>query len=382
MATIMDYDVEEKAMQAYFRDGARRAMTLGNRGPVRYTADGSLHPDILDAYSRCGFYVFEDVISAEELVELEDAFQDLLERLPTAPGSRVDAFGRSAIGTDHDATSVLWTKPLADSLGGTDESEGRYQVKMYEPKKPPGLPDKVVGSVLGFLQYSDALLRLYAHPDLLRVAAAVNGEDFVPFAESIIIKKPGEGGIAPWHQDGMTHWHSPDWDEGSHGFNFMPQLYGSTAATGVWFVPGTHRSGRADLRKMMAEAGSDRLPQAVPLVCGPGGVAISNRQVVHASFANTSPAWRVTFNMGFLRRRAVQDVAGIDFATGKRAVIDDARIRERSKLIGYAIDARRQHFPAETAFVYQPHARAGETLTWDQMARESIRGYNKRDLIV
>ena len=35
-------------------------------------------------------------------------------------------------------------------------------------------------------------------------------------------------------QDGGTHW---DWERPEHGFNFMCQLYTSTAENGVWAVP-------------------------------------------------------------------------------------------------------------------------------------------------
>jgi hypothetical protein len=38
------------AMQSYLRDGEARAFALGNRGPIRRTADGQIHPNILDAY--------------------------------------------------------------------------------------------------------------------------------------------------------------------------------------------------------------------------------------------------------------------------------------------------------------------------------------------
>ena len=77
--------------------------------------------------------------------------------------------------------------------------------------------------------------------------------------KAIIVKLPGEGRIFPWHQDGTTHWDSPDWHMHSHGFNFMPQVYGSTAANGVWVVPGTHASGHADIRALADAAGSERL---------------------------------------------------------------------------------------------------------------------------
>ena len=52
----MSYGSEEAAMQAYLREGEKRAMALGNRGPIRFTATGELDPAIVEAYWRCGFY--------------------------------------------------------------------------------------------------------------------------------------------------------------------------------------------------------------------------------------------------------------------------------------------------------------------------------------
>ena len=97
------------------------------------------------------------------------------------------------------------------------------------------------------------------------MAAAVNGEDFVPFSDALFIKEPGKGASVAWHQDGTTHWDSPTWDQGTHGFNFMAQLYGCTPANGVWVVPGTHKVGHIDITQRVAEAGSERLPDAVPM---------------------------------------------------------------------------------------------------------------------
>ena len=78
VAAIADYGTEEAAMQAYLREGEKRAYTLGNRGPVRYTENGQIHPDILEAYRRCGFYIFEDVIGTEELKDIETDFHDII----------------------------------------------------------------------------------------------------------------------------------------------------------------------------------------------------------------------------------------------------------------------------------------------------------------
>ena len=132
----------------------------------------------------------------------------------------------------------------------------------------------------------------------------MNGEDFVPFNEVTFLKEPGLGVSVAWHQDGTTHWGSPEWNQGTHGFNFMAQIYGSTPSNGVWVVPGTHKQGKVDIKALVENSGSERISTAVPMVCESGDVVISNRQLVHGSFANTSEERRVTLNMGFLPRKA------------------------------------------------------------------------------
>jgi Phytanoyl-CoA dioxygenase (PhyH) len=377
----VDYGPEEAAMRAYLQDGERRAFGLGNRGPIRFTADGALHPDILEAYWRCGFYVFEGVFGGEELADIEADFRDILDRLPAGKDSLSDAKGRPALGVGMKAPSLFWSKPLGDPFGGTKLAGGRHPVKMFEPVAAADAPKEVVYLILGSLQFSEAALRVYGHPQLLGVAAAVNGVDFVPFNEALFIKEPGLGASVAWHQDGLTHWDSPDWDQGSHGFNFMAQLYGCTPANGVWVVPGSHKLGKMDIGAMVEATGTERLPDAVPIVCQPGDVAITNRQAVHGSFANTSSDWRVTLNFGFHRRRSVLGVMG-GGVHNAAAVYDAPRIRERARLIGYAIDARRRRFPQEVPFVYEPHAGDGETYRWDAEAKAGVRDYNLFDLSI
>ena len=55
------------AQQSYVSQGMARALTLGNRGPLRFDQQGRLHEDILEAYWRTGFYVFENVIDPSEI---------------------------------------------------------------------------------------------------------------------------------------------------------------------------------------------------------------------------------------------------------------------------------------------------------------------------
>jgi len=321
------------------------------------------------------------VLGADELADIEADLLDFRDRLPVEKGAAVDAHGRPAIGAGLRAPTLFWAKPLGDPLGGTDIANGRHPVRMTEPAPLGDAPDEVVFVTLGSLQFSEACLRVYGHPQLLAVAAAINGDDFVPFNEALFIKEPGRGASVAWHQDGVTHWDSPDWDADSHGFNFMAQLYGCNAANGVWVVPGTHRTGRADIASRVAQAGSERLPDAVPMICAPGDVAICNRQALHGSFANTSREWRVTVNFGFHRRASVLGVHGGGVHNAP-ATYDAGRIARRARMIGYAIDARRQRFREETPFVYRPHAEAGEVWRWNEAATGDIKDYNLLDLSI
>jgi hypothetical protein len=376
---IVDYGADEPAMVRYRSEGEARAAELGNRGPIRFDADGRLDPAILEAYWRTGFYIFEGVLGPEELEDIEADVADLLDRAPVTKGATVDRHGRTALGVGLEGRNISWVKPLSDPLGGTDLAHGRHPAKMAEPTPPEGAPEWVVQVVLGSLQFSDACLRVYGHPQLLAVAEAINGEDFAPFNEAVWIKHPGLGGSVAWHQDGWTHWDSPALGPGSHGFNFMAQLYGCTSANGLWVVPGSHAIGRADIKAMVAAAGSDRLSEAVPIVCAPGDVAITNRQAVHGSFANTSPDPRVTINFGFHRRDCVLGVTS-GGVHNDVAVYDEERIRQRSTAIMYAIDARAQRFPDEPRFVYEPFAGQEDQFRWTPQTRAALRDYNLLDL--
>ena len=240
-------------LEAYVREGERQAYELGNRGPIRFNDDGTLDQEIIDAYWRCGFYVLEGALSAEELNDLQEDMEDALARAPYTKDATVDAQGRPAIGSDLERPTFRFAKPLSDPYGGTELVSGRHPAKMSEPAPPADAPDYVINSIGSPLQIMDSCLRLYGHPQLLAIAASINGPDFTPFTESVIVKRAGLGPSVAWHHDGTTHWDSPDLDEGTHGFNFMAQLYGSTAENGVWLLPGSHKRGKFDIKAMVEE---------------------------------------------------------------------------------------------------------------------------------
>ena len=276
---------------------------------------------------------------------------------------------------------MFWSKPLGDPFGGTKLANGRHPVKMIEPQPAPDHSAEVVYLILGSLQFSEAYLRAYAHPKLLAVAEQINGEDFVPFTDALFIKEPGKGASIAWHQDGVTHWDNPNWDQFCHGFNFMGQLYGSTAANGVWIVPGTHKLGKVNIKALVDKSGSERLEEAVPLICEAGDVAITNRQVLHGSFANTSDDWRVTINFGFHKKSSVLNVLGGGVHSAVKAY-DEEHINTRSRLIPYAVDARKKRFPNEKPFLYKPLINSEKKYIWDENSKLDIKDYNLLDMSI
>ena len=380
-ACAANYGEQADAMRDYLINGERTALALPNRGPIEFDDSGALSEHIVSAYSEYGFYIFESVLSQAELDDIVDDLEQMRSRFPSEPGSPTTKDGKPALGADCKSHNLLWSKPLGDPLGGTDIANGRHQVKLIEPEAASDAPAQAPFVLLGSLQFSDACLRTYAHPQLLRVAAAINGEDFTPFNEALFIKEPGIGAAVSWHQDGDTHWESEDFDEGIHGFNFMAQAYGSTAVNGVWVLPGSHREGKVDIKKLVAEAGSERLIGAVPIVCAPGDVVICNRQLVHGSFPNSGFEPRITVNFGFHRRSSVLDVMGAGIHSNA-VVYDSDFIAHRTRVLGYAIDARKQRFPEEQPYSYAPFEQAGKAFSWNDDARTSMRDYNLHDLSI
>ena len=380
-ACAAHYGDDAEAMRSYLTQGERNAYALDNRGAIRFDKRGNLAADILSAYSKYGFYIFENVLAEDELQDIKEDLDQIRASYPAEPNGKLTKDGKPALGADCVGPNLVWSKPLGDPLGGTELANGRHQVKLFEPEASASAPEFAPFILLGSLQFSESCLRVYGHPQLLRVAEAVNGSDFAPFNESLFIKEPGVGAAVSWHQDGDTYWDSEHFDEGIHGFNFMAQVYGSTAVNGVWVKPGSHRVGKIDIKKLIADSGSERIEGMVPLVCNPGDVIICNRQLLHGSFPNCGFEPRVTVNFGFHRRSSVLGIQGPGLYS-EPMFYDEALIDERSKPLGYAIDARKRRFTDEEPYQYQPFVEAGKTFHWSESAKAELKDYNLRDLSI
>ena len=87
-----------KNMTTYLKEGIAIASRINNKGPLLLDEKGKLHPKILKAYEKYGFYIFENVIDDRELQELRADAQNMIERAPVEPGATVDKKGRPALG--------------------------------------------------------------------------------------------------------------------------------------------------------------------------------------------------------------------------------------------------------------------------------------------
>ncbi|MCY3858209.1 MAG: phytanoyl-CoA dioxygenase family protein [Gammaproteobacteria bacterium] len=363
-------------IETYCAEGTQRAHSLGNRGPLVFDSSGNVDEDILRCYHEVGFYVFEQAISLNEIEEIRSEFNEVLSRAPVHADATVDADGNPAIGQEFKFRSFQYARPLSDPYGGTDAANGRYETKMSEPSPAEDAPSETIFFITGMCQLMDSCLRHYGNPRLLKVAETLNGSDFTPFTDGIWIKEPELGTSVAWHQDGTTLWQRADWHEDIHGFNFMTQLYDTTAENALWVVPGSHKNGKIDIRKRVAEVGTDRLPDATPMLCNAGDVAICNRQVLHGSFANTSTQRRVTVVHGFHMRSSVLG-AETSFPAGSSVRYDEERVHRSSRLIPLAVDARRQYYKDEEPYLYKPLSHEIEENRFNDKTRDTLlKNYN------
>jgi hypothetical protein len=339
----------------YFEDGRRRALALGNRGPVRLDSNGKLAQDILDAYTGS-----------------DSTCSPAYSRRP-----RWASF-RSSL------TNCWRTRrrPRRARSTGTDASPGSpTTTRSAWPDDPDG--PAAVGMVSHPLLMMSSALRLSGHPMILKMAEGVHGPDFVPFHESIFHKAAGNGLPTGWHQDGRTHWteagESLEGAEGagpSHGFNLSVSWTNCNPANCLWVVPGSHNHWR------LAGGGkfppiSERLPGAVPMLLDPGDCGMVNRSSLHGSYPNRSEERRVTMVIGFHKRASAigAEVTNIHAfkrpgGAGERITYSEDYVLRRTRMIPLAIDARRQYYPAETPYAYQG-SYIGEG-AWNERTRAEI----------
>ena len=167
MGTVLTARQHAETMTQYVAEGIERAKALGNRGPLRLDSNCKLTPDILAAYDRTGFYIFEGAIKQDEIDLLRADMEWLLDRAPVDNGAEVDHKGRPAYGQEFARPVYSMIQPLTDPWGGTKALNGRHPTQMAQPAAVDQPPHKVVFIMTGMCQTMPSGLRLYGHHDLL-----------------------------------------------------------------------------------------------------------------------------------------------------------------------------------------------------------------------
>ena len=79
------YGDDAVAVKQYLLDGENRALELPNRGPLKFDDNGDIHSDILEAYSRYGFYILEGALHNDCLLYTSPSPRDMRRsRMPSS----------------------------------------------------------------------------------------------------------------------------------------------------------------------------------------------------------------------------------------------------------------------------------------------------------
>ncbi|MDA9566045.1 phytanoyl-CoA dioxygenase, partial [Porticoccaceae bacterium] len=81
-ACAAHYGDDAEAMRSYLTQGERNAYALDNRGAIRFDKRGNLAADILSAYSKYGFYIFENVLAEDELQDIKEDLDQIRASYP------------------------------------------------------------------------------------------------------------------------------------------------------------------------------------------------------------------------------------------------------------------------------------------------------------
>ncbi|WP_127493734.1 phytanoyl-CoA dioxygenase family protein [Paenibacillus glycanilyticus] len=162
-----------------------------------------------------------------------------------------------------------------------------------------GKGSKTGESVLKRIEYvidkSDSAKALLAHPFILNSVEKLQGNNFIPTWDSMVIKMPNEGIIVPWHRDaerpvGCT-------DERPI-FNMDFYLDDADLKSCLWVIPGSNRwTVEASKERCSREGFSTE--DAIPVPLEAGDAIIHDITVVHGSPSGDGNALRRTVYFEF-----------------------------------------------------------------------------------
>jgi len=154
--------------------------------------------------------------------------------------------------------------------------------------------------------FFDWAYELATLPPLLDEVESVLGPNIIADDTSFFCKDPGDGGFAPWHQDGTYSgwWKTPS-------VSAWIALAPSTRHNGCMrVIPGSHRMGRYEHHEITVRNGLFRRPeqidvdvddtQAIDVELAPGEFSLHHSSIIHGSNPSFSGPRRVGFVVRFV----------------------------------------------------------------------------------
>lgn len=250
-----------------------------------------------------GFLVAHDVLFGEELTLIRDAMMRLYEQ----------------------GTAQVYDHP--DFMYGKGADTGKDILRRIEY----------------VIDKSDVMKSLLGHPFILRSVEKLQGRNFIPTWDSMVLKAPNEGMIVPWHRDSAV-------PEGCSDprpiFNVDFYLDEADLQTCLWVIPGSHKWSKeeAEARCQKPGFGTD---DAMSVPMNPGDVIFHNIQVLHGSPSGHGNPLRRTVYYEF-RPGEIEAKFGphtLEYLTLKQHVLFDCLDRRKATPYG----------AQETGFEYRPH---------------------------
>lgn len=138
-------------------------------------------------------------------------------------------------------------------------------------------------SVLRRIEYvidkSHPMKDLLAHPFILRSVEKLQGENFIPTWDSMVLKAPDEGVIVPWHRDAAVPAGCTD---PRPIFNVDFYLDEANLQTCLWVIPASHLWDDETARVRCLRPGFDT-SDAVPVPMQLGDAIFHNIMILHGS---------------------------------------------------------------------------------------------------
>lgn len=141
--------------------------------------------------------------------------------------------------------------------------------------------------IINKLEANRALL---AHPFILRSVEKLQGPNFIPTWDSLVVKVPDQAASVPWHRDasvptGCTYTQPI--------FNVDFYLDAADLKSCLWVIPGSNHWEAAAAEERCSRPGFD-FTDAVPVPMNPGDVIFHNIQLLHGSPEGEGNALRRT----------------------------------------------------------------------------------------